>query len=94
MFDFSKLDEAKVNYLVEGFEFLVNVPEVVGFEWGIENNAEDSPLGFTHSFLLTFDSFEDRTAYLNSKEHRGYEQEVMKYRSQVLVFDYEAKILK
>ena len=46
-------------------------------------------MGFTHCFLLTFKDFESRTRYLNSEAHRNYEKEVMKYRNQVLVFDYQ-----
>jgi hypothetical protein len=91
MFDFSNLTREQINHLVLGFEKLAEVPEVKAFEWGIEKNAEDSPLGFTHSFMLTFDSFQTRTDYLNSLAHREYEQEVMKFRNKVLVFDYEVK---
>lgn len=91
MFDFSNLTLEQTEKLVLGFENLSSVPEVLALEWGTEKNAEDSSLGFTHSFLLTFDSFEARTVYLNSPEHRSYEKEVMKYRNKVLVFDYEVK---
>lgn len=94
MFDFSNLTAEQTASLVKGFEELAQVPEVLEFEWGTENNAEDSPLGFTHSFLLTFKDFDSRTAYLNSKEHRAYEQEVMKFRNKVLVFDYLSKKIK
>ncbi len=88
MFDFSKLSEEIVNHLITGFEALKAVPEVLEFEWGIENNAEDSALGFTHCFILTFENFNARTRYLNSSQHRQYEKEVMQYRNKVLVFDY------
>lgn len=88
MFDFSKLDNSKTKELIKGFEALALIPEVLGFEWGTEKNEEDSALGFTHSFMLTFESFNTRTDYLNSKEHREYEKEVIKHRSKVLVFDY------
>lgn len=94
MFDFSNLSEDQTRLLVEGFNQLIKVPEVISLEWGTEKNGEDSSLGFTHSFLLTFDSFENRTIYLNSEAHRSYEREVMKYRNKVLVFDYEAIIAK
>lgn len=91
MFDFSNLSKQQTDSLVKGFEDLAKVPEVVEFEWGTESNAEDSPLAFTHCFLLTFKNMEDRTNYLNSREHRVYESEVMKFRNKVLVFDYQAK---
>lgn len=94
MFDFSNLTEDTTNSLIRGFEALKDVPGVLEFEWGTENNAEDSSKGFTHCFILTFKDFDARTAYLNSKEHREYEQEVMKYRSQALVFDYRIVVPK
>ena len=88
MFDFSNISTEKVNRLISGFVNLKNVPEVLNLEWGTESNAEDSPLGFTHCFILTFANFSSRTKYLNSIEHRNYEKELMKYRNKVLVFDY------
>jgi hypothetical protein len=94
MFDFSNLTPEQTQKLIDGFRSLTKVPEVLGFEWGIEQSAEDSSLGFTHSFLLTFQDFDSRTAYLNGKDHREYEKEVMKYRNKVLVFDYEALVVK
>lgn len=94
MFDFSNLTPEQTTHLVKGFEALKSVPEVLGLEWGTEKNAEDSSLGFTHSFLLTFKDFESRTAYLNGTPHRQYEKEVMKYRNKVLVFDYQTVTVK
>jgi hypothetical protein len=90
MFDFSNLSKDQIKNLIDGFTQLIKVPEVLSLEWGTESNAEDSPLGFTHCFLLTFHHFEDLKKYLNSEAHRNYETEVMKYRNKVLVFDYEA----
>lgn len=88
MFDFSNLSAETINHLIAGFVNLKNVPEVLNLEWGTESNAEDSALGFTHCFILTFADFSSRTKYLNSADHRNYEREVMKYRNKVLVFDY------
>lgn len=92
MFDFDKLEEGIRQTLINEFVALSKVPEVKAFEWGTENNAEDSPLGFSHCFILTFDGFEDRTRYLNSAEHRTYEKHVMEHRNQVLVFDYAVQL--
>ncbi len=91
MFDFSNLSSQIIDSLITGFQNLKQVPEVLDFEWGTENNAEDSPLGFTHCFILTFEDFSARTRYLNSAQHREYEKEVMKHRNKVLVFDYLIK---
>lgn len=91
MFDFSNLTVDQTQSLVDGFRELSHLSEVLSLEWGTEKNAEDSSLGFTHTFLLTFEDFEARTRYLHSQAHRTYEKEVMKYRNKVLVFDYEAR---
>lgn len=88
MFDFANLSTETKNHLIAGFVNLKKVPEVLDLEWGVESNAEDSSLGFTHCFILTFADYSARTKYLNSVEHRKYENEVMKYRNKVLVFDY------
>jgi len=94
MFDFAQLSEEVIATLIKEFEELSTLPDVLAFEWGKEANAEDSSLGFSHCFTLTFKDFEARTRYLNSREHREYEKEVMKYRSKVLVFDYQAHCVK
>jgi hypothetical protein len=89
MFDFSNLTAEIIEKLISEFHRLTDVPEVLAFEWGTENNIEDSPQGFTHCFLLTFADFDARTRYYNSKEHRDYENLVKQHRNKVLVFDYE-----
>ena len=94
MFDFSTLKEDQKNKFIEDFENLKDAPHVLEFEWGTENNAEDSSLGFTHCFILTFNDFESRTHYLHSKEHRDFEKKVMEVRNKVLVFDFESKKVK
>lgn len=94
MFDFSNLTPVETQNLVDGFERLSSLETVLHFEWGLEKNAEDSPQGFTHCFMLTFENFQKRTEYLNSSEHRSYEREVMKFRKNVLVFDYDLRKVK
>jgi hypothetical protein len=93
MFDFSNISQNQTQKLIDGFTALTCVPEVLAFEWGTERNKEDSPMGFSHCFILTFEDFDSRTRYLNSHEHREYEQEVVKFRNKVLVFDYEVTSL-
>lgn len=93
MYDFSSLPKDQIAELVNGFVALKAVPEVLEFDWGTEANAEDSALGFTHCFVLTFKDFSARSRYLHSTAHRNYEKEVMKYRSKVLVFDYQMEKL-
>ena len=87
---FPTFPKEQTDALIKGFEGLKDIPEVRAFEWGTEINAEDSSPGFTHCF---FNDFGSRKKYLNSREHRDYEIEVIKYRNKVLVFDFQTKVL-
>jgi len=42
------------------------------FEWGINNSPEKHSAGFTHCFMVTFDSEEGREAYLPHPEHLAF----------------------
>ena len=94
MFDFSPLKPEKTEELVNALIELSKLNEVLSFEYGTECNHEDSPLGFTHCFSMTFSNKETRLTYLNSKEHRDYEKKVIPYRTKVLVFDYAINKVK
>ncbi len=94
MLDFSALSQEKLAHLITEFEKLAEFPEILAFEWGVENNDEGPALEFTHCFMLTFASFEDRTRYLNNPLHRKFEKAVMPFVKKVLVFDYAAKEVK
>ena len=52
--------EAAVEKLNAAFNALPEViPEIKAFEWGINDSPEDFHQGFTHCYLLTFDSVKD-----------------------------------
>ncbi|MDA1054357.1 MAG: Dabb family protein [Planctomycetota bacterium] len=42
------------------------------FEWGTNNSPERHSAGFTHCFMVTFDSEEGRAAYLPHAEHQAF----------------------
>ena len=42
------------------------------FEWGINNSPEKHSDGFTHCFMVTFDSEEGRAVYLPHPDHLAY----------------------
>lgn len=48
------------------------IESIKGFEWGKNNSPEKHDDGFTHCFLVTFDSEEGRAAYLPHPEHTAF----------------------
>jgi len=60
------------------------------FEWGTNNSPENLNKGFTHCFLLTFHSEEDRSVYLPHPEHQNFGKVVGEFIDDVLVVDYWA----
>ena len=66
----------------------VKIPEIVDFEWGTNNSPEGLSRGFTHCFLLTFDSEEARAVYLPHPEHKAFGQTAGQFIDNVLVVDY------
>ena len=46
------------------------IPQISDFEWGIDNSVEGLDRGFTHAFLVTFKSEEDRALYLPHEAHQ------------------------
>lgn len=48
------------------------IPGVVSFEHGINNSPEGKNQGYTHVYLLTFESAQARDAYLPHPEHKKF----------------------
>ena len=66
------------------------IKEIRGFEWGTDNSPEGVAKGFTHSFLVTFHSEEDRAIYLPHPDHKNFSAIVDPLLEDVLVIDYWA----
>ena len=49
------------------------IPEIRGYEWGINNSPEGADKGFTHCFFVTFGSEEDRDIYLPHPDHQDFD---------------------
>ncbi len=64
------------------------IKEIKGFEWGLNNSPENLNKGFTHGFLLTFDSEEARDVYLPHPDHKAFGAIVGPVLEDVMVFDY------
>lgn len=67
------------------------IPEILGYEWGLNNSPEGLEKGFTHCFFLSFKSEEDRAVYLPHPDHKAFGEVLGPHLDDVLVIDYWAK---
>jgi len=67
------------------------IPEIVSFEWGLNNSPEGLEKGFTHCFFVTFSSEEDREIYLPHPDHQAFVSLIDPSVDDVLVVDYWTK---
>ncbi|MCO6046675.1 Dabb family protein [Aeoliella sp. ICT_H6.2] len=64
------------------------IEEIADLEWGLNNSPEGLSSGFTHCFLVTFNSDADRAAYLPHPEHIKFAGLLRPHVEEVLVVDY------
>ena len=64
------------------------IPQIMSYEWGLNNSPEGLEKGFTHCFFLTFKSEKDRAVYLPHPDHKAFGQTLSPYLDDVLVVDY------
>jgi hypothetical protein len=64
------------------------IPTISAFEWGTDVSPEKMSQGFTHCFLVTFKTEEDRNAYLPSQAHKDFVEVLKPYLDKALVVDY------
>ena len=64
------------------------IPQIASYEWGTNNSPEGLDKGFTHVFFLTFNSEEDRAAYLPHPDHKAFGNVLRPHLDDVLVLDY------
>ncbi len=64
------------------------IKEIKAFEWGTNNSPEGLDKGFTHSFVVTFDSEEGRAIYLPHPDHQAFVEVLKPHLEDVLVIDY------
>lgn len=82
----SSSDIAKVENAFGALED--KIPEIRGYEWGTNNSPEGADKGFTHCFLVTFESEEDREVYLPHPDHQAFVEVLTPHLEDVLVIDY------
>lgn len=84
--------EEDINEVEEAFSALPDkISEIKDYEWGTNNSPEGINKGFTHCFLVTFESEEDRSVYLPHPAHKAFIEVLEPHLDDVLVVDYWAK---
>lgn len=93
LFSFKETSSSEdVASVEEAFADLQNkIPQIYGYEWGLNNSPEGLDKGFTHCFFLTFKSEEDRAIYLPHPDHKAFGALLGPHLEDVLVIDYWAK---
>ena len=82
--------EEDVKKLNDAFNALPKAISVIkDFEWGINDSPEDFHQGFTHCYLLTFASEEDRdSVYTPHPQHKAFVASLQPHVEKVFVVDY------
>jgi hypothetical protein len=85
-------DPAGIQKVEEAFVALKDkIPAIADIEWGTNMSPEKLDQGFTHCFLLTFNSVKDRDAYLPHPDHKAFGKVLGPVLDKVFVIDYIAK---
>jgi hypothetical protein len=93
MFQFKESSsEKEVQHVVDEFMNLrTKIEAIADLEYGINNSPEKHDNGFTHCFLVTFKSEEDRAIYLPHPAHQEFVKVLLPHLEKVQVIDYWAK---
>ena len=67
------------------------IDAIKAFEWGRNNSPESHDDGFTHCFMVTFDSEEGRATYLPHPDHERFTQVLGPVLDKVRVLDFWAQ---
>ncbi len=67
------------------------IPQVISLEWGTNVSKEKKDKGFTHCFVLTFKSEQDRDAYIVHPDHKAFGKLVGPLLDDVFVMDFWPK---
>ena len=92
MFNFKQGTEETTIRQIEGaFAALPEkISEIRDFEWGTDVSVEGKANGFTHCFLVSFGSEQDRDVYLPHPDHQEFVSLVRPHVEKSLVLDYWA----
>ena len=76
----------------EAFQALKEkIPQIATLEWGTNVSKEKRDKGFTHCFILSFKSEQDRDTYIEHPEHKAFGKLVGPVLDDVFVIDFWSK---
>ena len=67
------------------------IPVIKEFSWGTNVSPEKHDKGFTHCFILSFSSANDRDTYLKHPDHTAFGKQLGPILADVFVVDYWAQ---
>ena len=83
---------AQIKQVEDAFSALPSkIEQIKGYEWGLNNSPEGLDKGFTHAFILTFKSEEDRAIYLPHPDHKAFGAVLTPHLEDVFVVDFWVK---
>ena len=84
-----EVDEKQLQVIMSSFQALETYIDCVNsIEWGLDNSPEGLSKGFTHCFIVTFDSEENRDVYLKHPRHLSFVKLLDKRLKDVCVVDF------
>ena len=91
VFEFKpEVTEAQIEECFSAMEGMVGqIPGLENMEHGPYKSDEGLNEGFTHGFIMTFDSVESRDAYLPHPIHQRVVDLVLPRLERIIVFDFE-----
>jgi hypothetical protein len=84
--------EDEVKAVEDGLAALpAKIDTIQAFEWGKNNSPEKHDQGFTHCFMLTFNSEDGLKEYMNHPEHTAVVKDLLPKVEKVRVMDFFAE---
>ncbi|WP_254173312.1 Dabb family protein [Planktothrix pseudagardhii] len=65
------------------------IPGIIGFNGGPYSSPEGLNQGYTHGFIMTFETADHRDAYLPHPEHEKVKVMVLNYLDDLIAFDFD-----
>ena len=82
----------KIKEIEDAFRDLKKkIPQIKNYEWGTNISPEKHDKGFTHGFILTFESEAARDVYLDHADHKAFGAKLRPVLEDVFVIDYWAR---
>ena len=81
--------DAEIHEIEKAFgELPSKIDTIIDYEWGTSDNIEPKNDGFTHCFLVTFETKAGLEKYLPHESHQAFVSLLKPKLDKVFVFDY------